>query len=520
MFEALSDRLDGIFGRIRGKGRLSEEDIDEVLREIRLALLEADVNFKVVKGFIARVKDDLVGEELNKALRPDQQVIKAVHDELVNTLGGETLKITYASKPPTVVLMAGLQGSGKTTTSAKLARWFKKQGRNPLLVGADLQRPAAVEQLRTLGRQVEVPVFSEPSDPVEVSRAAMAEAKRLGRDVVIVDTAGRLAIDAELMEQVRQISEVTQPHYTFLVIDAMTGQDAVNTAEAFHETLALDGVILTKLDGDARGGAALSVKEVVGRPIAFASTGEKLKDFDQFHPERLAGRILGMGDVLTLIEKAEEVYEKEEAEEAAAKLLEGQFTLEDFLDQMQQVKKMGPLSGLVKMLPGVPKELRDQEIDDRELAKVEAMIYSMTVDERRHPDRIDASRRARIAAGSGTQAQDVSQLLTQFKEMQKLMKRMGGLGSKKVKKGRKDKRGKGGGRTTPAGGRVTPKGGRTSGRVTPKGGAPLTLPGLETGGRGPSGPPGLPDLDGIDLEALGLDPDALGIDPDDLPRRR
>ncbi|MFN8039698.1 MAG: signal recognition particle receptor subunit alpha, partial [Acidimicrobiales bacterium] len=297
MFEALSDRLDGIFGRIRGKGRLSEDDIDEVLREIRLALLEADVNFKVVKGFISRVKDDLVGEELNKALRPDQQVIKAVHDELVNTLGGETLKITYASKPPTVVLMAGLQGSGKTTTSAKLARWFKKQGRNPLLVGADLQRPAAVEQLRTLGRQVEVPVFSEPSDPVEVSRAAMAEAKRLGRDVVIVDTAGRLAIDAELMEQVRQISEVTQPHYTFLVIDAMTGQDAVNTAEAFHETLALDGVILTKLDGDARGGAALSVKEVVGRPIAFASTGEKLKDFDQFHPERLAGRILGMGDV-------------------------------------------------------------------------------------------------------------------------------------------------------------------------------------------------------------------------------
>ena len=520
MFEALSDRLDGIFGRIRGKGRLSEEDIDEVLREIRLALLEADVNFKVVKGFIARVKDDLVGEELNKALRPDQQVIKAVHDELVNTLGGETLKITYASKPPTVVLMAGLQGSGKTTTSAKLARWFKKQGRNPLLVGADLQRPAAVEQLRTLGRQVEVPVFSEPSDPVEVSRAAMAEAKRLGRDVVIVDTAGRLAIDAELMEQVRQISEVTQPHYTFLVIDAMTGQDAVNTAEAFHETLALDGVILTKLDGDARGGAALSVKEVVGRPIAFASTGEKLKDFDQFHPERLAGRILGMGDVLTLIEKAEEVYEKEEAEEAAAKLLEGQFTLEDFLDQMQQVKKMGPLSGLVKMLPGVPKELRDQEIDDRELAKVEAMIYSMTVEERRHPDRIDASRRARIAAGSGTQAQDVSQLLTQFKEMQKLMKRMGGLGSKKIKKGRKDKRGKGGGRTTPAGGRVTPKGGRTSGRVTPKGGAPLTLPNLDTGGLGPGGPGGLPDLEGIDLEALGLDPDALGIGPDDLPRRR
>jgi signal recognition particle subunit SRP54 len=351
----------------------------------------------------------------------------------------------------------------------------------------------------------------------------MAEAKRLGRDVVILDTAGRLAIDAELMEQVRQISEVTQPHYTFLVIDAMTGQDAVNTAEAFHETLALDGVILTKLDGDARGGAALSVKEVVGRPIAFASTGEKLKDFDLFHPDRLAGRILGMGDVLTLIEKAEEVYEKEEAEEAATKLLGGQFTLEDFLDQMQQVKKMGPLSGLVKMLPGVPKELRDQEIDDRELAKVEAMITSMTLEERRRPDLIDASRRGRIAKGSGTQPQDVAQLLTQFTEMQKLMKRMGGFGTKKVKKGRKDKKGKGG-RTAPGGGRaggggrVTPRGGGkvSHGRVTPKGPAPLTLPDLDTGGLPDDR---LGDLAGIDLEALGLDPDALGLDPRDLPKR-
>ena len=291
-----------------------------------------------------------------RALNPAQQVIKIVHEELIATLGGETLKLTYASKPPTVVLMAGLQGSGKTTNSAKLARWFKAQGRNPLLVGADLQRPAAVEQLRTLGRQIDVPV-SQRADATRsaVAGKGVAEAAPLGRDVVIVDTAGRLAIDAELMDAGPRISEPSQPDYTFLVVDAMTGQDAVTVAEAFHETLALDGVILTKLDGDARGGAALSVKEVVGRPIAFASTGEKLDDFELFHPDRLAERILGMGDVLTLIEKAEEVYEKEEAEEAAAKLLEGQFTLDDFLDQMQQVKKMGPLSSIVGMLPGCPR---------------------------------------------------------------------------------------------------------------------------------------------------------------------
>jgi signal recognition particle subunit SRP54 len=457
MFEALSDRFEGIFSRLGRKGRLTDEDVDEVLREIRLALLEADVNFKVVKGFIARVKEDLVGQQLSEALNPAQQVIKAVHQELVNTLGGETIRITYAPKPPTVVLMAGLQGSGKTTNSAKLANWFKSKGRHPLLVGADLQRPAAVDQLRTLGGQVGVPVFSEATDPVAVAKASLDEARRTGRDVVILDTAGRLAIDAELMAQVRQISEETKPDYTFLVIDAMTGQDAVNTAEAFHETLALDGVILTKLDGDARGGAALSVKEVVGCPIAFASTGEKVKDFDLFHPDRLAGRILGMGDMLTLIEKAEEVFEKEQAEEAAGRLLEGQFTLEDFLEQMQQVKKMGPLGGIMKMLPGIPKEVRNTEIDDRELARVEAIIYSMTVAERRKPDLIDNSRKERIARGSGMQVTDVAALLTQFKEMQKLMKRMGGIGSKKVTKGRHAKKTKG-----KAGGRVTAKGTRGS----------------------------------------------------------
>jgi signal recognition particle subunit SRP54 len=335
MFEALSDRFEGIFKRLRSRGTLRPDDVDEVLREIRVALLEADVNISVVRTFQNRVRERCVGLELSRALDPASQVIDAVHQELIAVLGGEPLQVTYASKPPTVVLMAGLQGSGKTTTTAKLARWFRAQGRNPLLVGADLQRPAAVEQLRTLARQVDVPVFSQPTDPVQVARDSLEEARKLGRDVVIVDTAGRLAIDGEMMAQVREISQAVRPHYTFLVVDAMTGQDAVNVAQSFHETLQLDGVILTKLDGDARGGAALSVKEVVQRPIAFASTGEKLADFDVFYPDRLASRILGMGDVLTLIDRAKEAYEETEAEEAAAKLIEGQFTLEDFLEQMQ-----------------------------------------------------------------------------------------------------------------------------------------------------------------------------------------
>src|SRR6478672_1239396 len=347
MFDTLSSRLEGVIKKIRGKGRLTDADVDEVLKEIRTALLEADVNVGVVRNVIARIREQAVGAHLSQALDPGQQVVKIVNNELTALLGGETLKITYASRPPTVVLMAGLQGSGKTTNAAKLARWFKSQGRQPLMVGADLQRPAAVEQLRTLGRQIDVPVFSEPTDPAATAAKGLAEARRLGRDVLIVDTAGRLAIDAELMEQVRQISAVVQPNYTFLVLDAMTGQDAVGVAEAFHETLAIDGVILSKLDGDARGGAALSVKEVIGRPIAFASTGEKLDAFDQFHPDRMAGRILGMGDVLSLIEQAEEVFEKDQAEEAANRLLGGEFTFDDFLEQMRQVQKMGSLSSLM-----------------------------------------------------------------------------------------------------------------------------------------------------------------------------
>jgi signal recognition particle subunit SRP54 len=434
MFDALSDRFEGIFKRLRGKGRLSEQDVDEALREIRRALLEADVNVAVARGVVDRIRAQAVGLTRSDVLNPSQQVIKIVNQELVNALGGETLKITYAPRPPTVVLMAGLQGSGKTTNSAKLARWFKQQGRNPLLVGADLQRPAAVEQLRTLGRQIDVPVFSEPGDPVDTAGRGIDEARRLGRDVVIVDTAGRLAIDAEMMDQVRRIADRTEPNYTFLVVDAMTGQDAVATADVFHQTLELDGVILSKLDGDARGGAALSVKDVTGRPIAFASTGEKLDAFEQFHPDRMASRILGMGDVLTLIEKAERVYEKDQAEQAAARLMEGEFTLDDFLEQMQQIKKMGPLSSIVGMMPGMPKELKGVQIEDDQIKPVEAIIKSMTLEERRRPEIINGSRRLRIATGSGTSTGEVNRLVKQFQEMQKLMKRMGGLGTKKMKK--------------------------------------------------------------------------------------
>ena len=446
MFDSLSSRLEGIVKRIRGKGRLTPEDVDGVLREIRTALLEADVNVGVVRNVVERIRVEAVGAQLSEALDPGQQIVKIVNAELTSMLGGETLKIAYASRPPTVVLMAGLQGSGKTTASAKLARWFKAQGRQPLLVGADLQRPAAVEQLRTLGRQIDVPVFSQPGDPVTTASRGLDEARRLGRDVLIVDTAGRLAIDAELMDEVRRISDSVAPDYTFLVVDAMTGQDAVGVAEAFHATLEIDGVIMSKLDGDARGGAALSVKEVIGRPIAFASTGEKLNEFEQFHPDRMAGRILGMGDMLTLIEQAEQAFEKEQAEAAAEKLMEGEFTLDDFLEQMQQLKKMGPLSGLLGMMPGMPKELKGAEIGDDALKPIEAIIRSMTPLERRKPEVMNGSRRTRIANGSATSVSEVNKLIKQFAEMQKMMKRMGGIGlggrgGKGKKKGKKGKNG-------------------------------------------------------------------------------
>ena len=495
MFESLTDRFEGIFSRLRGKGRLSEADVDEVLREIRLALLEADVNLSVVKNLLARIRERAVDADLSQALNPALQVKKIVLEELTDTLGGDTLRITYASKPPTVVLMAGLQGSGKTTNSAKLARWFRSQGRNPILVGADLQRPAAVEQLRTLARQIDVPVFSAEEgivasgrgDPVAVARAAKEEARRLGRDVLICDTAGRLAVDTEMMEQVRRISEELQPDYTFLVVDAMTGQDAVTVAESFHATLELDGVILTKLDGDARGGAALSVKEVVGRPIAFASTGEKLDEFDLFHPDRLAGRILGEGDLATLIEKAEEAFEADQAEAVAARLLEGTFTLDDFLDQMQAIKKMGPLSGLMSMMPGVPKEIRDVQIEDAHIARIEGIIHSMTTQERINPDIIDGGRRSRIAKGSGTSQSDVSQLVAQFRQMRQMMQQMGRTPKRKGGKGRKGRKG---------GGRVTAKGpakvDKSAFQLPSLEEMEAQLPGpLKGGSGGPGGFPGL-----------------------------
>jgi len=432
MFDALSDRFDGIFTRLRSRGRLTEKDVDEVCREIRLALLEADVNVKVVKGLISRVKERANGAEVAKSLSPAQQVIKIVHEELITTLGGGSGKLVMSPKPPTVVMLCGLQGSGKTTAAGKLARQLKSQGLGVLLVAADLQRPAAVEQLRVLGRRLDVPVYSAPDDAVAegrgdviaVARGVHDEAARLGKNVVIVDTAGRLQVDTALMDELRQVRDIVQPHDTLLVVDAMTGQEAVNVATAFDDAVGLDGVVLTKIDGDARGGAALSVKEVVGKPILFVGTGEKLEDFEAFHPDRMASRILGMGDVLTLIEKAEAVFDEGSAQAAEAKIRKGQFTLGDFLDQMRQVKKMGPLQNVLKLMPGIPKELKNAELDDGELARVEAIICSMTLAERNDPSLINGSRRLRIARGSGTTTQEVNALLKQFKMVQQMMRSM------------------------------------------------------------------------------------------------
>src|SRR3954453_10755506 len=428
MFDAVSDRFDGIFTRLRSRGRLTEKDVDEIAREIRLALLEAGVNVKVVKQFIARVKERANGAEVQKSLSPAQQVIKIVHEELVNTLGGVSGKLEMSPKPPRVVMLAGLQGSGKTTAAGKLAKLLKSQGLQVLLVAADLQRPAAVEQLRVLGRTLDLPVWSAPDDgpkdPVEVARTSLEEAARLGKNMVIVDTAGRLQVDTDLMDELTRVRDAVNPTDTLLVVDAMTGQEAVNVATVFDEAVGLDGVILTKIDGDARGGAALSVKDVVGKPILFVGTGEKLEDFEAFHPDRMASRILGMGDVLTLIEKAEAAFDQGEAAVAEEKLRKGQFTLEDFLDQMRQVRKMGPIGNLMKMMPGMPKELRKAEIDEGELGRVEAIICSMAPQERRDPSLINGSRRVRIAKGSGTSTSEVNAMLKQFKQVQQMMRSM------------------------------------------------------------------------------------------------
>ncbi len=458
MFDSLSSRLDGIIKKLGKRGILSQGDIDESLKEIRVALLEADVNIAVARDFVERLRSQLTSETVSKSLSPSQQIIKAVNSELTNILGGESLKITYASMPPTVVLLAGLQGAGKTTAAAKLAAWFKQAGRQVLLVAADLKRPAAVEQLRVLGSQISISVFSEPTDPVSVAVHGVAEAKRTGKDLVIVDTAGRLAVDEELMDEMKMLEETLNPHYTFFVVDAMIGQDAVATAKSFHDALDLSGIILSKLDGDARGGAALSIKQVVGKPIAFASTGEKIADFELFHPDRMASRILGMGDVLTLIEKAEQNFDRETAQKAAEQMSKGKLNLEDFLEQMRQVKKMGPLSGILSMIPGVPQEVKNANIDDKDIARIEAIICSMTRNERIEPSTIDGSRRLRIANGAGVSTSEVNLLLNQFKEAQKMISQMGfsSMVTKRLKKA--TKKGAGGGRITPKGTQSVKKG--------------------------------------------------------------
>ncbi|MGD2051338.1 MAG: signal recognition particle protein [Acidimicrobiia bacterium] len=426
MFDAISARLGDVFSRLRSKGRLGEGDVDEALREVRLALLEADVNVAVVKTFLARVKERAVGAEVTKSLTPGQHVIKIVHDELITTLGEEA-PLVRADTPPLVILMAGLQGSGKTTSAAKLARLLKAKGKRPLLVAADVQRPAAVDQLQTLGRRVGVPVYADRKAKVpKLAKAALREARQEGYNVVIVDTAGRLHVDHELMEELAAVRKATDPDEVLLVVDAMTGQEAVNVASGFLDYTDLTGLVMTKLDGDARGGAAISAREVTGCPIKFVGVGEGLDDLDEFHPDRMASRILGMGDVLTLIEKAEETYDLEQAEIAAEKLRNATFDLEDFLEQFQQLRKMGPLQQLVSMLPGAGQALRDVQVDEKDLNRVEAIIRSMTPAERRSPKLISGSRKRRIAAGSGTRPQDVNMVLKQYSEAQKMMKMIAG----------------------------------------------------------------------------------------------
>jgi signal recognition particle subunit SRP54 len=426
MFDSLTQRFEGVFASLRSKGRLSEKDIDQALREVRLALLEADVNVKVVKDFLARVKDRAAGEDVSRSLTPGQQVIKIVHEELIETLGAEIVPLKKTA-PPLTILMVGLQGSGKTTTAGKLALLLDKEGRKPMLVAADLQRPAAIDQLETLGSRIGVPVFTDrKGKPARMVKSALKEASRTGRDVVIIDTAGRLQIDDELMRELDDVRKASDPDEVLLVVDAMTGQDAVNVASGFEERVGLTGVILSKLDGDARGGAAISVRAVTGAPVKFAGMGEGLGDLEPFYPDRMASRILGMGDVMTLIEKAEATFDEAEAEKAAKKLQKGEFTLEDFLAQFQAMKRMGPLKDILAMLPGSGSLVREVDVDDRDLRRVEAIIQSMTPVERRNPKIIGGSRKRRIASGSGTRPQDVNRLLKQFAEAQKMMKALAG----------------------------------------------------------------------------------------------
>jgi signal recognition particle subunit SRP54 len=427
MFDTLSDKLQATLGDLKGRGRLSEDDLSKAMREIRLALLEADVNLGVVKEFVAKVKERAAGAEVLKSLTPGQQVVKIVHEELTAIMGQGGSKLAFAGRPPTVILLAGLQGSGKTTAAAKLALLLRKEGRAPALVGADLQRPAAIDQLDQLGKQIQIPVYLDrgTKDPVAVARMGLEQARAQGRDVVIFDTAGRLHIDEELMDELAAVRKETKPHNVLLVLDSMTGQDAVSVAEAFAERIAFDGIVLTKLDGDARGGAALSVQAVTGKPVKLASVGEKLDQLEYFHPDRMASRILGMGDVMTLIERAEEAAEEDEQEALERRLRQGRFTFDDFLQSYRMMRKMGPLKSIVSMIPGMGKQLQGLEVDDRQLARVEAIVLSMTPDERARPEIINGQRRARIARGSGTTVQEVNRLMAGRKQMEKLMKQIG-----------------------------------------------------------------------------------------------
>jgi signal recognition particle subunit SRP54 len=518
VFDTLSDRLTSVLQNLRGKGRLSEADIDATAREIRIALLEADVALPVVREFIAQVKERAKGAEVSSALNPAQQVVKIVNEELIGILGGETRRLQFAKQPPTVIMLAGLQGSGKTTLAGKLARWLKTQNHAPMLVACDLQRPNAVTQLQVVGERAGVPVYAPhpgasatgssaqsgngPGDPVDVARRAIDEAKRAQHDVVIVDTAGRLGVDEELMKQAADIRDAVQPDEVLFVVDAMIGQDAVTTAEAFRDGVGFSGVVLTKLDGDARGGAALSVRQVTGQPIMFASNGEKLEDFDAFHPDRMASRILGMGDVLTLIESAEKVFDQQQAQDAADKLAHGQLTLEDFLEQMLAVRKMGPLGNLLGMLPGgAQMKEAAANIDDKHLDRLQAIIRGMTPAERADPKIINASRRARIATGSGVRVAEVNDLVNRFFDARKMMQQMAG---------RFGIGGGGGGMSRKAKKNARKKGQKIKGR----GNLPA-LPGFPAGATPDLSkmPPGLnelpPGLAGLDQLPPGFDPSKL-----------
>ncbi|QHN26120.1 signal recognition particle protein [Gordonia pseudamarae] len=532
MFDSLSDRLTGALKDLRGKGKLSDADIDRTAREIRLALLEADVSLPVVRGFIAGIKQRAKGAEVSGALNPAQQVVKIVNEELIEILGGETRRVQFAKKPPTIIMLAGLQGAGKTTLAGKLGNWLKQQGHTPLLVACDLQRPGAVSQLQIVGERAGVPVFAphpgtgiggenlptengwvplgvSSGDPVAVARAGIDEAVAQHYDVVVIDTAGRLGIDEELMRQAADIREATNPDEVLFVVDAMIGQDAVSTAESFQAGVGFTGVVLTKLDGDARGGAALSVRQVTGRPIMFASSGEKLEDFDVFHPDRMASRILGMGDVLSLIEQAEQHWDQQQAEEAAAKITQGELTLEDFLEQMLMIRKMGPIGNILGMLPGAG-QMKDAlaQVDDKQLDRVQAIIRGMTPAERENPKIINASRRLRIANGSGVTVSEVNQLVDRFFEARKMMAQMSGrmgfgpAGRRNARKGKgkgKGKKGKGRGPTPP--------------KV--RGGFP-GMPGM--GGM----PAGFPDLSDMPAGLNELPPGLEGIDISQFqqPRKR